>query len=72
MILVVGNSPAEARAVEASRGREVRIIDEARVRGRSSSGYSESGMAAAPVAGSEGVLEREGEFEEAILVVEGA
>lgn len=61
--LAAGNSPAEARAVEASWGRAVRIIEDARVKGRSLSGYSESGIAAPGVVGSEG------ENGEAILVV---
>ena len=47
-------------AVAASRGREVRIMDEARVSGMSGSWSAESGIALLLVL-SAGVLEREGE-----------
>jgi hypothetical protein len=40
-----GKSPAVDKAEAASRGREVRIIDEAMVSGRSGSWSAESGMA---------------------------
>jgi hypothetical protein len=54
--LGLGNSPALARAVAASCGSEVRIMDEANVRGRSGECLFESGMAfEASVAGGEGL-----------------
>jgi hypothetical protein len=53
----LGNSAAVERAVAASRGNEVRIIEDARVRGRSGSWEVESGMA---LLLSAGVEEREG------------
>lgn len=46
VIFCDGNSPAVRSAVAVSRGKAVRIMDEARVRGRSLSGRSESGMPA--------------------------
>jgi hypothetical protein len=53
----LGNSAAVERAVAASRGSEVRIMEDARVRGRSGSWEVESGMA---LLLSAGVEEREG------------
>ena len=45
-IFAVGKFPAADKAEAASRGREVKIMDEAMVRGRSLSWNSESGIAA--------------------------
>jgi hypothetical protein len=56
LIFAVGKFPAAERADAASRGREVRIIDEASVRGRSVSLNSESGIAGEGSEG-DGVLE---------------
>ena len=55
MILGVGNSPALARAVAASCGSDVRIMDEASVRGRSGECLFESGMAFEDSGGGEGL-----------------
>jgi len=58
--LGLGKSPAVESAVAASRGREVRIMDEARVSGMSGSWSAESGIALLLVL-SAGVLDREGD-----------
>lgn len=60
----LGNSPAEERAVAASRGKEVRIMELARVRGRSG---EEGRSGIAEVCGSEGVVVLEGPGEDILL-----
>ncbi len=57
MTFGLGNSPADDKAEAASRGSEVRILEDASVRGRSGSWDSESGIAALSVAR---VAERDG------------
>ncbi len=65
MTLGLGNSAALERAVAASRGRDVRIMEDARVRGRSGSCEVESGIA---LLLSAGVDEREGFGDEADIL----